>query len=207
MIDLMLLIFSPVLAWERIAGTRRSVWFLVLCHLVPLLGLICVGEGYGLMVWGRSRPFLSHPYQFPFGEAVLFEALQFVLMLGSVLVGAQLLQTLGSTFHGRHKYQQALTTAVYGLTPLFFLRFFNMFPAVPIWLVWALGMFFSIRALYPGLPRIMEPDPPHAFGLFLMGAGLLTVIMGLVRFIGAFYIQGKIPNLEQSILSLTGHGG
>ena len=36
----------------------------------------------------------------------------------------------------------------------------------------------SIKILYHGVPRIMLPDPPDAFGLYLMSALLLTMVTG-----------------------------
>ena len=39
----------------------------------------------------------------------------------------------------------------------------------------------------------MEPDPSHAFGLYLMSALLLVLVSGLVRFVTAAYLGGKFP--------------
>jgi hypothetical protein len=46
------------------------------------------------------------------------------------------------------------------------------------------------------LPRVMEPDPPHAFGLYLMSSLLLILITGLARFVTAWYLAGKLARLE-----------
>lgn len=206
MIDLALLVFSPFLAWERIVTARRSVWLVLGAYLLPFLALICLGEGYGLVHWGRMRPFVPHPYKFPVGEAVIFEAAHFLLLVVAVLASAQLLQAMGSTFHGRHTFTQAFTTVAYGLGPLFLLRLLNTYPPMPVWAVWGVGLILSIRALYSGLPRVMEPDPPMAFGLFLIGVGMTTLIMGLVRFLSLFYILGKLRDVEALFLSWSGQG-
>lgn len=206
MIDLALLIFSPLLAWERIVTTRRSVGLILATYLLPLLALLCLGEGYGLVHWGRARPFIHEPYKFPVGEAVVFESAHFLLLVAAVLISAQLLQTMGSTFHGRHTFTQALTTVAYGLGPLFLVRLLNTYPPLPAWALFGVGLILSVRALYSGLPRVMEPDPPTAFGLFLIGVGMIAVIMGLVRFLSLYYILGKLKEVEALFLSLSGHG-
>jgi hypothetical protein len=45
----------------------------------------------------------------------------------------------------------------------------------------------------------MEPDPPHAFGLFLMSSLLLALITGLVRFVTATYLRGEFPAVQAII--------
>ena len=50
---------------------------------------------------------------------------------------------------------------------------------------------------------MMEPDPAHAFGLFLMSALLLVLVSGLVRFVTASYLQGKFPKLQVIISDLA----
>jgi len=68
---------------------------------------------------------------------------------------------------------------------------------------WAIGIMLSVGVLYQGVPRTMEPDPAHAFGLYLMTALLVVLISGLVRFATAAYLQGKFPALQSLISSLA----
>ena len=70
------------------------------------------------------------------------------------------------------------------------------FPSVTPWVAWAIGILLSVVALYHGVPRMMEPDPTHAFGLFLMSSLLLTLITGLLRFVTWWYLEGKLPRLQ-----------
>ena len=81
----------------------------------------------------------------------------------------------------------------YGLSPLFLLRLLDAFPSVPPWVPWSIGILLSIGALYHGVPRMMEPDPAHAFGLFLMSSLVLLLVTGLVRFVTWWYLEGKLP--------------
>jgi hypothetical protein len=62
----------------------------------------------------------------------------------------------------------------------------------------------SIGVLYQGLPRVMQPDPPHAFGLYMMSSILLTMTMGLARYLGYGYLQGDFKTLEQLVSRLVG---
>jgi hypothetical protein len=204
MIQALLLIFSPTGTWERIFRARRSTAYILFIYLLPLLILTCAAEAYGLHVWGKNQGSeVVHLKHFPINEAILFEVAQFLLSLFIVFLGAKLVQSVGQTFHGRHTFNQTFRAVAYGLGPLFLLRLLDAFPAMSPWISWAIGILLTIAVLYQGLPKILEPDPPHAFGLYLMTSLLLLLITGLIRFITAWYLKGKFPQVEAFIADLA----
>ncbi len=196
MIKALLLIFEPATAWEGIFRAQRRLASILVLYLLPLLLLTSAGEAVGLVHWGKWQGEVPHLKQFSIGEAVIFEAGQIMVSLLVVFIGAQLIKSIGETFHGRHTYAQAFTTVAYGLSPLFLLHLLDAFDGISPWVSWSIGIILSIAVLYHGVPRMMEPDPPHAFGLFLMGALLLLLTSGLARFVTAWYLQGKFTKLE-----------
>lgn len=202
MLKAILLVFEPLATWEKIFLARRGMVYILLVYLLPLLLITSAGEGFGLVHWGKLRGEvreIARPYLFKPAEAALFEGAQVLLSLFVVFIGAHLVKSVGETFHGRHTYLQAFSAVAYGLSPLFLLRLLDAFPGVSLWVTWSIGIVLSIAVLYNGLPRMMEPDPPHAFGLFLMSSVLLTLVTGLVRFLTWWYLIGKFPKLEQMI--------
>jgi hypothetical protein len=203
MIKALLLIFDPFATWERIALARRSLAFVLVAYLLPLILLASVAEGYGLVHWGKWQGEVGRIKLFPVREAVIVEAIQFLLALVVVFVGANMIKSIGETFHGRHTYTQTFTAVAYGLGPLFLLHMLDAFSGVSPWLSWAVGISLSVAALYQGLPRMLEPDPPHAFGLFIMSGLLLTLVTGLVRFVTWWYLQGGFVKLEAIISELA----
>ncbi len=203
MIRALLLIFEPMATWERIFRAHRSLMFILVVYLLPLLVVTSAGEAYGLVHWGKWQGQVEHLKKFSVGEAVIFEAAQYLLSLLVVFIGAQLMKAIGETFHGRHTYTQAFTTVAYGLSPLFFLRLLDAFSGVPPWVSWSIGIILSIGVLYQGVPRMLEPDPPHAFGLYLMSGLLLLLITGMARFVTAWYLEGKFTGLEALISNLA----
>jgi hypothetical protein len=204
MIYALWLIFAPMRAWERILRAKRSLAFVLIIYLLPLLILTSFGEGWGLVTYGKVRSEVRNvPTKFTTGQATVFEAGQILLTLLVVFVGAWLVKAVGETFHGRHNYTQTFTVVAYGLSPLFLFRLLDAFPMVPPWLSWALGIIFSIRILYSGLPHVLQPDPPHAFGLFVMSSFLLFFITGLVELLTFFYLLGKFPKVEALTTALA----
>jgi hypothetical protein len=204
MITALLLIFTPAATWERLFRARRSLAFVLAAYLLPLLAFSSACEGYGLVHWGRWQGEVARLKKFSVGEAIVFEFGQSLIWLVVVLLGAKLLKSLGETFHGRHTFVQAFRAVAYGLGPLFLFHVLNTSPSISPWVSWGFGMLFSIGVLYQGVPRMMEPDPPHAMGLYFMTSLLLLFISGLVTFIVASYEQGKFPHLQQIILDLGG---
>ena len=196
MLKAILLVFEPLATWEKIFLARRGMVYILLVYLLPLLLITSAGEGFGLVHWGKLRGEvreIARPYLFKPAEAALFEGAQVLLSLFVVFIGAHLVKSVGETFHGRHTYLQAFSAVAYGLSPLFLLRLLDAFPGVSLWVTWSIGIVLSIAVLYNGLPRMMEPDPPHAFGLFLMSSVLLTLITGLVRFVTWWYLDRQVP--------------
>jgi len=199
MIKALLLIFEPAQSWERVVRARRSLAFVIFLYLVPMVVITAAAEGYGLVHWGRWQKEVDYKKVFPVGETVVYEVAHALLTIGIVLLGAKIIKSLGETFHGRHTYTQAFTTVAYGLSPLFLLRLLDALPAIGPWTTWSIGIVLCVSVLYQGVPRVMMPDPPHAFGLYLMSALLLVIITGLARFVTAWYLQGHFKPVEDMI--------
>jgi hypothetical protein len=210
MIKALLLVLDPAGGWDAIVLRKRSWPMILIRYLVPLWLIAFVAEGYGLVHWGKPRGVIAglKPKPFSNSEALIFELLQLVLMAVVVFVGAKLIKALGETFHGRNSFPQAFTVTAYGLGPFFSLRVLDMFPGVSSWAYWAVwvaGMFLSFMILYHGIPRVMLPDPPHAFGLYLTSCVFLAMVSGFMRFLSYWYLMGKIGKLDALIAQIIAH--
>jgi hypothetical protein len=202
MIKALLLILEPIATWDRILRARRGIVSILVLYLLPLLLLTSAWEAYGLIHWGKWQGEVRHLKKFTVSEAVVFESAQVLLSLVVVFVGAKMVKSIGETFRGRHTYTQAFAAVAYSLGPLFLLRLFDSFSGVWPWLTWSIGILLSIATLYHGVPRMMEPDPSHAFGLYLMSALLLALVTALARFLTAAYLNGKFPKLQAIVSDL-----
>jgi hypothetical protein len=206
MIKALMLIFASARTWERIAQARRNWIVILLFNLVPLWLIAGLAESYGLCHWGKPQGAISQIKTYSHSSALLFEILQLILMLVIVLVGAKLVKALGDTFHGRHTFNQAFTVTAYGLGPLFLMRILDMFPSVSYvlyWVTWLIGMCLCIGALYHGIPLVMQPDPPQAFGVYVGSSVLLTLVSGLVRFLTFWYLSGNFGKLDDLMAQIV----
>lgn len=205
MIKALLLLIRPVQTWDGIDRSARSIAYVLCLHLLPLIILTSTAEGYGLMHYGKNHKgemnFLKH---YELKETVVIETAQSLLLVGMVFLGAYSAQAFAGTFHRRHTFRHAFTAVAYGCAPLITLRLGDLSASLNPWIPWAIGMVLTIAVLYHGLPCILKPDPPHAFGLFFMTSLTLAVINGLLRLVSSFYFMGRFPEAEKFIIHLAG---
>jgi len=205
MIKVFFLIFEPAIAWEKIALARRSYAFILATNLLPVLFLVTVVEGLGLKTWGKWQEKFHRFREFTPHEVLGYEAIQFVLLLAMVFVSALLVLKVSQTFHERQNYREAFTVTVYGLSPLFLTKLLDAAPTMNPWVTWSIGVVLTIWILYQGLPRIMMPDPTHAFGLYLSSAMVIILTTGMTRLITAMYLLGQMSFTHSWMTRKIGH--
>jgi hypothetical protein len=209
MIKIFFLILGPGAAWERIAQARRGYFFILTTYLVPMLLLTTGIEGWGLIHWGKYQSQFDRTHQFMPRTIIIFEVMQFFALAATVIICAILILRIAQTFHARNTFLQAFTVAAYGLGPIFLLNWFDAFPQINPWLPWAIGIVMTIWIFYQGLPRVLEPDPTHAFGLYMASCFVVFLITGLVRTVTAMYLLGHVDIqhcwLGQKIGQLLAH--
>jgi uncharacterized membrane protein YidH (DUF202 family) len=201
MIKVFFLIFEPSVAWEKIAQKRRGFVFITVLHLLPLILLGSALETWGLLRHGKWQPpFQRVKENFPVADIYTYEAVEFVLLVAMVFVSALLVYKIAQTFQDRLTFSQAFTTIAYGFSPLFLVRVLDfqrdMHPAV----TWMIGMALTMWILYQGIPRVMQPDPTHAFGVYLSAMIVVVLTSGLARLLTAMYLLGYM-DLHHSWLS------
>jgi nitrate reductase NapE component len=202
MIKAIFLIIEPLAAWDRVATARKNLFSIFAFYLLPMMLIVALVEGYAMIHWGRVRPPLGEVRLYSLQDTIEFEISQMLLMGLVIVLSSYFIKGLGETFRARNTYVQTFTVVAYGLSPVFLLRLLDVVPGLSLWIPWAVGVVLMAKILYIGVPRIMEPDPPHAFGLFMMSALLLTMITAAERFISIGYLIGKYKPLSEILLEV-----
>ncbi len=200
MIKVFFLIFEPVGAWERIAAARRSVGFILATYLLPTLLIIAALEGWGLATWGKWQPVFQHTRKFSLAEVVAVEIVQFVFSLSLVFFVARVVKNLGGTFRKSNNFPQAFTLVAYSFSPLFLLRLLDALPNMHPAVTCGIGITLTIWVMYSGLPRVLQPDPVHAFGLYLSSIMIMLLAAGVIRVPTALYLLGRVDLQHSSLL-------
>jgi len=192
MIKVFFLIFEPGATWQRIAATRRSFAFICCLYLMPMILFTSAVEGWGLERWGKWQPRFQKFKEFTLNEAISFEAVQCLLTLLVVLLSALLVLKISQTFHSRSKYIDAFTTMAYGYSPVLLTHLIDAGPMVSPWASWCLGIMLTTWILYQGIPHLLQPDPAHAFGLYLSAMFVMVLTSGISRVLTALYLLGEV---------------
>lgn len=192
MIRVFFLLFEPGPNWDRIARRRRGFAFVLCLYLMPTIVISSLVEGWGLQRWGKWQPSFEKFKEITLNGIITFEIIQMGLFLIMVLVSALLLLKISQTFESRHNYLQAFTTMAYGFSPLFLMHLMDIGPLVHPWLSLALGILLSVWILYQGIPRVMQPDPTHTFGLFLSMIFVVIMMAGMARVLTGLYLLGIV---------------
>ena len=200
MIKVFFLIFEPSVAWEKIAQARRGFVFITITHLLPFLLLGAALEAWGLDQHHKWQPRFQMFKSFSRPEIITYEVIQFLLLLAMVFITALLVYKISQSFQDRLRFLQVFTTVAYGFSPLFLIRFLDASATMHPATTWLLGMALTMWILYQGIPRVMQPDPTHAFGVYLSAAIVVVLTSGLARLITAMYLLGYM-DFQHSWLS------
>jgi hypothetical protein len=197
----LILILEGGQAWDRIALRTQSFLQVLLLRLFPMLVITAVLEGLGLRRWGKWRPELRSNHHFSDSQIIGYEVTQLLFYLALILFCTRVVLKLGHTFTVREPFSptRALTAVVYGFSPLFLLRLLDPFPAMNPYVTWGIGITLVFWVLYEGLPRLLQPDPSHAMGLYLSCGIVFLLSSLLVRILTALFLRSDWDFLNTSI--------
>ena len=194
MLKVFFLLFDPGHTWEKVAQKKRGIFFILLTYLVPMILLVTAAEGWSIWHFGKWQPRFSVFKHFTLPEIKAFESTQAVALLALVLLAALLLHVAGNTFHGKRSYGQAFAVVAYGFSPLLLARFLDVAPLMNPWTSWGFGILAVMWILYQGIPRVMQPDPTHTFGIYLTAIIIMVLTSGVARVFATMYLQGEVSN-------------
>jgi hypothetical protein len=200
MINVFLLIMGPAAAWDKIARARRGFVYITVVELLPLIFAGTALEAWGLHRHGKWQPAHQMFERFSPADILRFEVLQVITLLAMIWVSALLVHKISQTFHDRPLFLKAYTTIAYAYCPMLLAHFLDYGGSVNPAAGWLLGIGCAVWVLYQGIPRILQPDPTHAFGVYLTTNVVVIMTSGLFRLFTAMYLLGYM-DLQHSWLS------
>lgn len=204
MLKAILLIVRSAPTWEGIVEARRGVLGVTFLFLLPLLLLSSAGESYGLMHWGKQRGEFGKPLTITQESAVRYGAVNFAAGLASVFAASAIVLSIGKNLRGRQMFVQAFQLCAYGLSPYFTARLLNGLPFMPLTVVWAVGVVLACAVIYLGIPRVMQPDPPQAFSLYLLSVMTFVSVTLLVHLLTRMMLEQEFQ-IAQQLIKISPH--
>jgi hypothetical protein len=193
------LIIRPTSTWNSLVLRPRNPGFDFLVYLLPLILLVALAEGYGLVLLGRQQMAEGMNNRFVLANVVVYEIASWLLLLFLGYLAAALIKSLANATYQRNTLKESLALMVHSLGPMFLVQSFNGFPNMYRWLTWIVGITLTMGALYQGLPRILRPDPSSAMGLFISSAIVVFLLFFAGCLLTSFYLAGEFKSLEASL--------
>lgn len=180
MIKALLLMVAPAATWERIARSRRNIPFVFFLYLLPTIALSILIElaGHNYLV---PRFYESGARAMPRELAIHWGIAELVAGVLVAFLFCLIIQLCARTFHKRNTLTQCFAVAAYALGPFYLVHIFDAVPVLSQWVTLAVGIALSLVTLYHAVPLVLKPDPPHAFGLFVMSCFVLIMLLGMAR--------------------------
>jgi hypothetical protein len=191
MIKAILLVFDPVRTWDRIVLAKKGFAAVLLLFFTPLVLLSIGGELAGIYNFGKVSEY-GVTVRFTQDKLRLYGAVQLVIAFAVAFICARLIKAVAETFHSRTNYLQAFTVVAYSLSPYYLVRLLDGVPNLNPWIAFSIGIVLSMGTLYQGIPRVLMPDPPTAFGIYLISALMLAGATGIARLLGMLALFGKV---------------
>ncbi len=185
-------LFAPGQAWDRVVRNGRGLFSIMFLQVLPLILAGAFLEGWGLVHWGKWQPKFEVVRLFPADQMVPYEICQSLVLLLTILLSALLVLQVSQTFHERNRFVEAFRLTAYAFGPILWMHFLDAFPGMSPWATWLLGILLSTWILYQGIPRVLQPDPTHAFGLYLSTVFIFLLATGLERAITGMYLLGYL---------------
>ena len=105
-------------------------------------------------------------------------------------LGAMVIQSTAAGLNQQFTFRQSFTLVAYGMAPLFLGRWLDCVPAINTWVCWAVGASAMVYTLYQGVGEVMKPEITKGFGLYLICAGTLFLLSGLMHFLVVTTLHG-----------------
>ena len=193
MIAALMLVFAPAFAWARVARANLAWWQVLLVHVLPLQ-IVSIGiELWRLVTVGRHTQFSIKLAPISQDLAIRYGLAELGISLALIFIGAQMVRAFGHTFRSRQTYNQFLRLTAYGLSPVFLLRALDGFYWANPWVILILGLVLMGKVLYQGVPLVLDPDPPQAFGLYVSSVFVLVFATALARMLSLLVLhQGHL---------------
>lgn len=185
------ILLKPREEWEVIAGEDTSPaelyrrYVLALAAIGPvasLIGLWAVGVGISAGSLG------SFHFHMPFGRALLYAVIAYLLALGAVYLLGLVIDYISPNFGGEKNFQQAFKVAVYASIPAWLGAIFHIFPAIAF--IGGIVGLYGLYLLYLGVPALMKVPRERALPCTVVIIVAAIVIYILIAILASAIVFG-----------------
>jgi hypothetical protein len=186
------ILLTPAKEWEVIKNENLTIADMFTKYAMILAAIPAIAGFIGYIVIGVSFGGFG-TFRWPFGTALVWMILSYVLSLGGVFLLAFIIDTLAPTFGCAKNLTAAVKIAVFSFTAVWVVGILAIIPVLSI-LLWV-GILYTGYLIYLGIQKIKEPASDKLIGYFIVSIVALIVIYWLVGFIVARIALGSMAGL------------
>jgi hypothetical protein len=186
------IILTPVKEWDVIKGENLTIADMFMKYAVILAAIPAVAGFLGYVVIGMSFGGFG-TFRWPFGTALVWMILTYVLSLGGVFLLAFIIDALAPTFGCKKDLVAAVKIAVFSYTPAWIAGVLGILPAISVLMM--IASLYSLYLLYLGMQKIKEPAQDKLMPYFAVSLVALIIIYWLVGFIVSRIALGSMSGL------------
>lgn len=182
------ILLSPRTEWPVVAAEDATVREIFQPYVLALAALPAVAEFLRWTVFGLSMPF-SGRIRIGLGAGLRAAVSAWVLSVAGTYLLGRIVEALAPSFGGRSDRVQAMKTAAYSMTAIWFAGVANAFPCLGLPVLLA-GAIYGLVLLRGGLAVTMRCPQDRATGYAIAVGSLAAVLWWLTGSIGRNALDG-----------------
>jgi hypothetical protein len=186
------IILAPAKEWDVIKGESLTIADMFTKYAMILAAIPAVAGFIGYVVIGMSFGGFG-TFRWPFGTALVWMVLTYVLSLAGVFLLAFIIDALAPTFGCQKNIVGAVKIAVFSYTPAWVAGILGIIPALSVLMI--IASIYALYLMYLGLQKIKEPAKDKLMPYFVVSIVALIVIYWLVGFIVSRIALGSMSGL------------
>jgi hypothetical protein len=188
------IILEPAAEWPVIEAEQTDTAALYKGYIMPLAAIGPVCSLIGMWLVGIRIPLVGTVFHVPFGSALVYSVLSYLLTLAAVFVISLIVNGVAPYFMGTPDRMQSLKVVAYASTPGWVAGALQLLPLLG--LATLLLSLYGLYLLYKGIPVLMKAPQEKAFGYTAVVVIGAVVVFVVIASITHSFIHVPMPNLQ-----------
>lgn len=181
------IITKPNEEWEVIKNESMTIADMFTKYAIILAAIPGIAGFLGYLLIGRS--FMGITIRAPFGRALIWAIMMYVMTLVGLYILAFIIDTLAPSFGSQKNMVSSMKVAVYGSTAAWVAGIFYIIPALQI--LSLIAGIYTLYLLYLGIKIVKNPPQDKAAGYFVVVIIVEIIVAFLIGFLVSTIAFGR----------------
>jgi len=186
------ILLTPAKEWEVIKGENLTIADMFTQYAMILAAIPAVAGFIGYVVIGVSFGGFG-TFRMPFGTALVWAILTYILSLGGIFLLAFIIDALAPSFGCTKDMTAAVKIVVFSYTAAWVAGILNIIPALAILV--SLASIYSLYLMYMGMQKIKDVPKDKMMGYFVVTIIAAIVVFFIIGFVVSRVAFGSMAGL------------